>query len=132
MDGWIHFKEIDFTDESVTIYHIDTRDFHCSMQRDEDRSGLDVNKLSKYPTRFFHTPERIVEILTRLFEESGGPVKWRYLIFEGDREYSHNWQLKYLRIHRTPLGLVICDNRHIAIRNEILEYAIDKEHCFAH
>lgn len=133
MDNWKFFKEIDFTDKSVTIFHLDTRDFYCATQTEKDISGLNIEKISKYPLRFFWSADQVINILTTLFNESGGKAEWRMLTLKGDgKEYSANWQLKYLRIHRTELGLVICDSHHKAISKQILEYPVDEENCYTH
>jgi len=125
MGKWKFFKEINFNDKLVTIFHIDTRDFHCYPQYDVDTSGLNISKISKYPYRFFHSKEEIVELLNRYFEDSGGNKKWRMFTLMGKgKEHSDNWQLKYLRIHQTEYGFVICDKDNKALNKDILEYSV--------
>lgn len=131
-DEWIFFKEIDFTDTKVKAFHIDTRDFHC-ITSEEGTKDISFSKIEKYPERFFYTPAEVVEILTRLFNESGGNVEWRYLSFEGEgAKHSEGWQCKYLRIHRHEKGLVIFNNQQYALNKEILKCKINEEYLNAH
>lgn len=76
------------------------------------------------PQIFFHTPEEVVELLTRLFNESGGNIKWRSLYIDHPQM---NYWLKYIRIYRTDLGLVICNRDNYALRKEILKSKVNKE-----
>jgi len=120
---WKFYTDIDFNDESVKMYSIDTRDFHCAVMTEAvepDKEDFDLKKLIKYPDRFFFTADEVVETLARLYNESGGKKEWRMLSLTGDGErYTANWQIKYIRIHRTEHGLLMCNNHHYALNKEI-------------
>lgn len=64
--SWDHYHLIDFTDEAVSTYHIDTRDFHCTTN--DHKEKLDLHKVDKHPDRFYHTPEEVKLLLNRLYE----------------------------------------------------------------
>ena len=38
------------------------------------------------------------------------------------------WDLKYLRIYRTDLGLIVCNKQHLAIPKDILACKVNLEH----
>jgi hypothetical protein len=123
-DNWKFFKEIDFSDESVLQYNVDTRDFHVSCMRNEDTVKLiDTHKLEKYPERFFHTSEEVLDLLDGYFIGSGGRVKWRFFSLEG----VDNWSMKYIRIQRTPHGLVVCNGDLRALNRELLANRVNNE-----
>lgn len=133
MKDWTPFQEIDFSDAKVFMYSVDTRDFNCTPMYEKPEKDLNLPTLLKYKDRFFHTPESVKEILTRLFEESGGKKEWRNLSLCGDgARYSNGWELKYLRIHRTEHGLVICDRHHYALNRAVLNSNIDNRYLNAH
>ncbi len=131
-DDWKFYEEIDFSDEKIKIYHIDTRDFHCITSTGEPEKKMDFAKIKKYPERFLHTADEVKALLSRFFNESGGKVKWRFLMLDSTDKKMDNWNLKYIRIHRTDSGLVVCDNRHYALNKEILSCPVNKEHLSAH
>lgn len=109
--SWIPFKEIDFSDTSIAAYHVDTRDFNCTSN--DHKPELDLRKVDKNPEYYEHTPEEVVELLSRLYEESGGKGEWRMLTLEGDGKHrTGNWQMKYIRIYRIPSGLVVTVSGH--------------------
>lgn len=121
---WIPFQEIDWADPKNNTFWIDTRDFHAGYGwRDEPHSDFDT--LKKYP-RFFWTKEDLVKLLERYFTEAGGKAKWRYFTLEG----INNWRLKYIRIARTELGFIICDENWEALGKGVLEanVAIEQLH----
>ena len=104
--SWDHYQLIDFTDEAINTYHIDTRDFHCHTN--DFKPELDMHKVDKHPDRFYHTPQEVKLLLNRLYEESGGEGEWRMLTLEGDAVFrTQNWQMKYIRIYRRPEGLLV-------------------------
>lgn len=128
-DNWKFFKEVDFTDESIIKYNVDTRDFHVSCMKAEDLdSKFDTTKLENYPERFFHTPDDVLDLLDRYFIESGGRVKWRFFSLEK----IDNWSMKYIRIRRTSYGLVVCNEDNRALRKDILANKVNQEHLSAH
>jgi hypothetical protein len=133
-NDWEFFTGIDFSDETVKMFSVDTRDFHCIAIKDykEDPKDRALN-ISKLGNNFFYTPEEVHEIVKKLFDTSGGAVEWRYLELSGDGErVSSNWGLKYLRIERTAKGLVICNASHYAIRKDIFECKVKQEYLNAH
>ena len=128
-NNWKFFKEVDFSDESIVKYNVDTRDFHVGLQRQDDmEEDFDTSTLEKYPGRFFHTSEEVVDLLERYFIESGGRASWRYFSLLG----MENWSMKYIRIRRTQHGLVICNGDNRALSREILSRSVDTENLAAH
>lgn len=121
-DQWVFFREIDWECPNNNRFNIDTRDFH-SGYRWSDTSHKDWSTIQKYD-RFFFTKDELVETLERLFIDSGGEAEWRFLSLD---TYPMGWKLKYLRIYRTDLGFVICDDEHKALKKEIFEGKI-REH----
>src|SRR6185503_8425829 len=102
---WTPFQEIDFNDNSILQYHIDTRDFHCYTSSENNDKDIHFEKLEKYPHKFFFTGDEVKNTIARLFHESGGENKWRMLMLEGEGEViSSGWELKYIRILRTEKG----------------------------
>src|ERR1035437_9858204 len=97
--SWIELNKVDWFDENILPYHVDTRDFHVNCLSTIVEK-IDIDILAKYKDRFFTTPEKIKELITKLYVESGGEAKWRCLYLK-DKNISHNWNLKYLRIYRT-------------------------------
>lgn len=131
-DDWKFYEEIDFSDESIKSYHIDTRDFHCITHTKESDKKMDFAKIKKYPERFFHTSDEVKVLLDRLFNESGGKVGWRFLMLDSNDRRMGNWNLKYIRIHREGSKLVVCDDNHYALNKEILSCAVNKQFLSAH
>ena len=128
-DPWKFFKEVDFSEKSFLKYNVDTRDFHVSCMKEEDLdSEFDTSKIEKYPERFFHTPEEVMDLLDRYYIESGGKANWRFFSLEG----MDNWSMKYIRIRRTPFGLVICNSDNRAIRKDLLESNVNQEYLHTH
>lgn len=100
-DNW---KELDkelFTEDVLQI-HCDTRDFHCSFNKETRMEIKDLPTLLKYKKAFFFTIEEVFDLLTRLLKESGGPAGWRMLSFKQNGDW-----FKYLRIFKTDHGYVI-------------------------
>lgn len=123
-NSWVFFKDIDFLDKKFNQFSIYTRDFHCGYKWEEDfkrKVEKDYNKIEKNSKNFFHTEEELKGVLTRFYDESGGLKEWRFFSLIG---YGENWQLKYLRIFRTELGFLICDDNYFALNKEILQKSI--------
>jgi hypothetical protein len=115
-DEWVFYKELDFNCPKNNRFNIDTRDFHAGYNF-QTENHEDWELIKKYP-HFFHTLEQLKQLLDRYFVDSGGADKeWRFFQLTG---YGENWNLKYLRIYRTDLGFLICDNYHNALKSEIL------------
>ena len=129
---WNFYSEIDFSNEAIQQYHIDTRDFHCITNENKPEKELQFQKIEKYQDRFFHTAEEVRNLLDRLFGESGGRKSWRFLMLESTDKRMDNWNMKYIRIHRTDKGLVVCDNTNYALSKEILNCKVNQECLHAH
>ena len=113
---WIFYTKLDFNCPKNNRFNIDTRDFHAGYNF-QPENHKDWETIKKYP-HFFHTLDELKSLLDRYFTESGGSsVDWRLMELEN---YGENWQLKYLRIYRTDLGFLICDQDHKALKSEIL------------
>lgn len=123
-DEWLFYTEIDFSDKKILQYHIDTRDFHCYTNTEKAEKDLNLKTLAKYQGKFFYTGEEVVSLLTRYFNESGGKKDWRFFYLKG----LDNWQMKYIRIHRTEHGLVVCNNEHYALKKEITNAEVGKDY----
>ena len=123
-NDWISFKEVDFTDENILQYHIDTRDFCCFANTEKPNEPVDISKLKKYPERFFYSSEEVVALLNRYYEESGGEKDWRFFALEG----MSNWELKYIRIYRTEFGLIICTQSKYALKKEITDLKVENDY----
>ena len=128
-DSWILFKNIDFENESILQYHIDTRDFNCSISKEESTVFSVFNSLEKYPKRYAYSSLELMELLTRFYEKSGGSKSWRFLSLDGEgKNYSGGWQLKYIRIYRTKYGLVVCNRDSYCLRKLILNSKVSLEY----
>ena len=124
-NNWKKLSEVDFTDKSILQYHVDTRDFHCLCKTTVSEKIPNIAKLSKYGNRFFHTDQEVSDMINRYHIESGGEMDWRFFII--DAKDCDNWSLKYLRIYRTPFGLVVCNSDGRAINRDALQCAIKKD-----
>jgi hypothetical protein len=111
--------------------HVDTRDFHAMVI--QEPKEIDTHKIDKYGERFYFTADEIRTLLDRLYEESGGEFKWRFLAF--DVEGARNWELKYIRIFRMQKGFLICTGNEENLRAQNREFWSNKvfqEHLNAH
>lgn len=122
-DKWKFFKEVDFSDPKIFQYHIDTRDFHC-FTFDECHYIPDFSILTKYPERFFYSPEEVKKLLDRFYAESGGKKDWRYFFLKGNE----NWDMKYIRIYRTEHGLIVCTRDNHALKKEITNSEVGQKY----
>lgn len=128
-DSWIFFKNVDFDNKSILQYHIDTRDFHCSVDKEESTSFSMFNLLEKHPERYVYSPSELTELMTRFYKESGGSKSWRFFSLDGEgKNYSGGWQLKYIRIYRTKYGLIVCNKDSYCLRKEILNSKVAVEY----
>lgn len=127
---WKPLKEVNFADEGIKQYHIDTRDF-CCVTSDKhyddshaDIPGPDLDKLlkPKYRGRFFYTNEEVLALITRLYNESGGEKKMRVLCLEGD----DSWNLKYIRLYRLKWGLIVCNSYNRAMSKDTMSKPVKK------
>lgn len=132
--SWVKHTNIDFADESIIAYHIDTRDFHVSTNN--YLPPIDLFKTRKNPDQYFFTPEEIKELIERYYNQSGGDGEWRMFSLEGSgRQKTEGWQLKYIRIHRLKhrmykgkQALVIYDERSkFLFTKDILNNSVNQE-----
>lgn len=109
MSEWKPYKEIDFSDESLKQFHIDTRDFCCNVvEEDIDFEITDIDKVKKNPSWYYHTTEELIDLLHRYYVSSGGAGEWRMFTLSGEAAYrTSNWQMKYIRIYRMEQGFLI-------------------------
>src|SRR5664279_5030357 len=115
---WILLKDIDWNDPENNRFNVDTRDF-CIGYHFKKEKHKDYETIKKY-TDFFFTEQELKDLLNRYFEESGGEGEWRYLDLEVNNPKVNNWRLKYLRIHRTELGFLVCNSDDHAITKTVL------------
>jgi len=129
--NWTPLNQVDFSSSGTKYWVVDTRDFYVntvSVDNNKIPAHLDLDKLSKYPNRFFSTSNKIKEILTNLYHRSGGEGKWRFLSFKNQNlKETDNWQLKYLFIFKTQHGLLICDRDKKPIRKDLFQQEIDEK-----
>lgn len=128
-DKWRFYKDVNFSQEDVLHYNVDTRDFHCGWSM-EKYDLPPIDKILKYKERFFFTPEEVVAVLDRIYEESGGKGSWRMLDLKAD--YCRNWDMKYIRIHRFPEGLVMCNRHNRYLNKDTMNAPVDKEYLSHH
>lgn len=135
---WVLLKDVDFSDTSIVAYHVDTRDFCCAYNDYDFKVDLDLRKVSKHPEYYEHTPEEVVELLSRLYEESGGKGEWRMLVLEGEDFRTGGWQMKYIRIYRLYPGaglLVTCGHHNDApfiMSKQMLSSKVDQRYLNHH
>lgn len=113
---WIFYQTVNFADETIQQYHVDTRDFHVLCNPRPKEEPIDTRTLAKYPDRFFFTPEEVKALIERYFTDSGGKKQWRFFFLEKN----DGWALKYIRIYRTERGLVVCNGDSRALKRETL------------
>jgi hypothetical protein len=115
MEDWKFYKDIDFNDESITQYNVDTRDFHVGCGYN-DRT-INTRTADATPELFYHTGREVLDLLTRLHEVTGGGHlgTWRMLTFNCKEDVS-GWDFKYIRIYRTEKGLLVGTGRDNDVR----------------
>ena len=127
-NNWIPLDQVPFDEPAITLISVDTRDFHCLIQTEEQKVP-DYETLKKYPKRFFCTPDEVKAYLTRYYEETGGRQDWRFLLLtNGRQEAGGGWQFKYFRIYKTPLGFIFFGGNKAAIKKEILNWKAKTSH----
>jgi hypothetical protein len=133
MSDWKHYTEIDFSDKNYYKFNIDTRDFHCGCQTLEDFvEPLKVfEALKKNPNKFVLSKDELLLTIDRLYNESGGKGRWRYLMLDSPCTRNGNWRLKYLRIVRFEDGFIICNSDNYALSKEVLSCKVNQDHlCY--
>jgi len=131
MSDWKKHTEIEWNNPNYNKFHIDTRDFRCSMDLDPEPHD-DYQTLVKYKERFFYTEAEVKSEIERLYSESGGEVKWRMLYLESKDSRVLGWKMKYIRIFRTELGFIVCNSYNKAIPKDILSSKVGQEHLNHH
>lgn len=130
VENWKPFQEVDFEDQTILQYHIDTRDFYCKTNNYPLISvGDKINweKITKYPERFYFTLEELQYFINRIYKESGEEGEWRMLILDIPR--GENWNLKYIRIYRIVNNIfIICNKDSYALKQEILDAKVVTEY----
>ncbi len=134
-------SEINFSDDVTTQWHIDTRDFGFilsqkvfdakTLENDFRQSYVRIKKPKYFPTHFW-TPEEAKEIIDKLFKDSGGEAKWRMLSIPSVKGDGMNWKLKYIRIYKTPNGLIFVNNEKEILSKELLNSPINQEYLHTH
>lgn len=131
MSDWKKYTEVEWNNPNYNKFHIDTRDFHCSMDLDPEPHD-DYQTLSKNKERFFFTEDELKSEIDRLYNESGGEGNWRMLYLESEDSRVIGWKLKYIRIFRTDLGFIVCNSYNKAIPKDILSSKVGQEHLNHH
>lgn len=134
--NWKYYEDVDFSDEAIARYNIDTRDFYCGVQTKEEADHpdsliekLDTTKIDKYPVaKFYHTEQEIKDLIERFWRESGGDGEWRMLSLKSKNKNVTNWDLKYVRITRTEKGFLVCNSYGVIISKHHLSDPIEKEY----
>jgi len=129
---WVFFKDIDFNDPDINQFNVDTRDFHVGYTVESSIDKVNLSTINKYP-HFFHTADEVKTTLQRLFNESGGRVEWRYLSLDGlAKKQTEGWQLKYIRIIRSPNGWLMCNKDNYALSKQIWDCPVNQKVLAAH
>jgi len=129
-----NINEIDFTAKEINQWHIDTRDFGFMT---EIKSGLDkcdyktINN-PRYLLSHFWTALEAKEIIEQLFKDSGGKANWRMFSIDSPKGDGMNWQLKYIRIYKSPEGLIFCNKDNKILSKELLKSPIKKKYLHTH
>jgi hypothetical protein len=134
-------ETIDFEQPQVTQWHIDTRDFGYTVSIvpfEEADTNLRLSWMMisegkrKYYINHFWTTEEVKNIVLKLFKDSGGKVEWRMLSIDSPNKIGLNWKLKYLRIYKTPNGLMICNSDNYVLTKELFYFPIEKKYLHTH
>lgn len=136
MSNWKYYEDVDFSDENIARYNIDTRDFYCAVQTKEEMEQsdrliekLDTSVIDTYPTsKFYHTEKEVKDMIERFWRESGGDGDWRCLSLKSKNKNVTNWNLKYIRIVRTDKGFLVCNSYGVIISKNSLSDPIETEY----
>ena len=134
--SWKYYEDVDFSDENIARYNIDTRDFYCSVQtkaemeeHDKLTTTLDTTAIDKYPVaKYYYTEQEVKDLIERFWRESGGDGDWRMLSLKSKNKNVTNWNLKYIRIARTEKGFLVCNSYGVIISKNTLSDPIEKEY----
>jgi hypothetical protein len=141
--AWVYYEDVDFSDESIARYNIDTRDFYCGIQTkaqleemgesDKRDLKLDTTVIDKYPaTKYYHTEQEVKDLIERFWKESGGDGEWRFLSLKSKNKHVTNWGLKYVRIARTDKGFLVCNDCWVILSKNTLSDPIEQKYLYHH
>lgn len=136
-DKWKPHDELDF---NFNLSRIDTRDFHGYNDNCEDSEMKSIFEKVKQKYRDDNsdtcfTKEEIEKNIEKLYAESGGKVKWRFLSFLGDKR-SSSWIFKYINVYKLKDNCYIIEgkspNDAILLSKSVIEKGVNMEHLNAH
>lgn len=136
-DKWKSHNELDF---SFNLTRIDTRDFYGYNDNCEDSEMKSIFEKVKQKYRDDNSDtcfkkEEVEKNIEKLYAESGGKVKWRFLSFLGDKR-SGSWIFKYINIYKLKEDCYIIEGKQndnaILLSKSVIEKGINKEHLCAH
>jgi hypothetical protein len=129
-EDWVFYKDIDWDCKNFNRFNVDTRDFHCGYNKqDENHKDIKTISLDKNKPKFFHTKDELTKLLDRLFEESGGAGEWRMIQLKSKDSRVLNWRMKYIRIHRIDVDtFIICNSNGDVLNKELLSNEICQEY----
>jgi hypothetical protein len=135
MGNWKYYEDVDFSDENIARYSIDTRDFYCAVQTKEEMEQsnlfekIDTRVIDTYPiSKFYHTEQEVKDLIERFWKESGGDGEWRMLSLKSKNINVTNWNLKYVRITRTEKGFLVGNSQNYILSKATLSDPIEKEY----
>jgi len=135
MSNWKYYEDVDFSDENIARYSIDTRDFYCAVQTKEEMEQsnlfekIDTRVIDTYPiSKFYHTEQEVKDLIERFWKESGGDGEWRMLSLKSKNINVTNWNLKYVRITRTEKGFLVGNSQNYILSKATLSDPIEKEY----
>jgi hypothetical protein len=135
MGNWKYYEDVDFSDENIARYSIDTRDFYCAVQTKEEMEQsnlfekIDTRVIDTYPiSKFYHTEQEVKDLIERFWKESGGDGEWRMLSLKSKNINVTNWNLKYLRITRTEKGFLVGNSQNYILSKSTLSDPIEKDY----
>jgi hypothetical protein len=135
MGNWKYYEDVDFSDENIARYSIDTRDFYCAVQTKEEMEQsnlfekIDTRVIDTYPiSKFYHTEQEVKDLIERFWKESGGDGEWRMLSLKSKNINVTNWNLKYVRITRTEKGFLVGNSENYILSKSTLSDPIEKEY----
>lgn len=136
-DKWIIYSELDL---ESNLTRIDTRDFCGYNDNCEDSEMKSIFEKVKQKYRDDNSDtcfkkEEVEKNIEKLYAESGGKVKWRFLSFLGDKR-SGSWIFKYINIYKLKEDCYIIEGKQndnaILLSKSVIEKGINKEHLSAH
>ena len=138
-DNWIPVSDIIITQEINSI-HCDTRDFCCSLSKDDIKKQYPDEELSKLFGLLFNRPksfswkdkylikeEDIKSFLEKIKNFSNPNANWRCLVF---KDVNCEGWLKYIRMYRySENEFIVCNRSSIPIEyKNCTEENLNKEY----